>query len=318
MIESVLEVKGLVKRYKELTAVDGLDLDVKKGEIFGLLGPNGSGKSTSINCILGLLRYDKGDIKVFGQEMTPSSYSLRRRIGIVPQSVAVSDELNVQENIDFFCGLYVKDKSERKQLVEDAVRFAGLDQFRKFRPKKLSGGLLRRLNIACGIAHKPDLIFMDEPTVAVDPQSRNHILDGIKQLRDGGATIIYTTHYMEEVEEICDRVAVIDKGKNIALGTVDELKKLAKYTETIHIDLPRDLPDSLLKEVLSKLSSLPHIASVDQAGHSLEILCSGGSGNLMRILHLLEERGIAFRNVTTKLPTLNDVFLEITGRQLRD
>ena len=252
MKESVLEVKGLVKSYKELKALCGLDLDVKKGEIFGLLGPNGSGKTTAMNCILGLLNYDSGSIRVFGQEMTPSSYDIRRRIGVVPQNVAVSDELNVQENIDFFCGLYVDDKKERKLLTDRAIDFAGLSQFRKFRPKKLSGGLLRRLNIACGIAHRPELIFLDEPTVAVDPQSRSHILDGIEKLREDGATIIYTTHYMEEVEQICDRVAIIDAGKNIALGTVDELKKLSAHYD------PEDPP------------------------------------------------------------TLNDIFLEITGKQLRD
>ena len=203
MSESVITVENLVKRYKELIALDHFNLDIKEGEIFGLLGPNGSGKTTTINCILSLLTYDKGSIKVFGKDMRPDSYDLKRQIGVVMQNVAVFDELTVYENIDYFCGLYIKDKETRKQYVEDAINFVDLKDFVKFYPKKLSGGLLRRLNIACGIAHKPKLIFMDEPTVAVDPQSRNKILEGIIELNNQGATIVYTSHYMEEVEQIC-------------------------------------------------------------------------------------------------------------------
>ena len=173
----VVKVNQLVKRYGDLLALDHLNLEVAEGEIFGLLGPNGSGKTTAINCILSLLKYDKGDISVFGKPMTPESYDLKRDIGIVMQEVAVFDELTVYENIDYFCGLYVQDKKVRKGLVEEAIQFVGLEDFKKFYPKKLSGGLLRRLNIACGIAHKPKLIILDEPTVAVDPQSRNKILE---------------------------------------------------------------------------------------------------------------------------------------------
>ena len=197
--KSIVKIENLVKRYKDLLALDHLNLEIKEGEIFGLLGPNGSGKTTTINCMLSLLTYDKGSIKLFGKEMTPTSYELKRQIGVVMQNVAVFDELTVYENIDYFCGLYITDKNLRKQYVNEAIEFVGLEDFTKFYPKKLSGGLLRRLNIACGIAHKPKLIIMDEPTVAVDPQSRNKILEGILKLNEQGATIIYTSHYMEEV-----------------------------------------------------------------------------------------------------------------------
>lgn len=227
-MSNIIEVKNLVKQYKELKAIDELSFEVKEGEILGLLGPNGSGKSTTINCILSLLNFNKGTIKIFGEEMKPDSYDIKSKIGVVFQEVAVFDELTVYENIDYFCGLYIKDKATRKQYIEDAIKLVGLEDFKKFYPKKLSGGLLRRLNIACGIAHKPKLIFLDEPTVAVDPQSRNNILDGIKKLRDDGATIVYTTHYMEEVEILCDRVIILDKGKIIATGTPYELKKKVK------------------------------------------------------------------------------------------
>lgn len=175
----MIHIENLVKRYGNLVALDHLNLDIEEGEIFGLLGPNGSGKTTAINCMLALLKYDKGTITIFGKEMQPNSYDIKKNIGVVMQNVAVFDQMTVRENIDYFCGLYVKDKSKRKELVEEAIEFAGLEDFQKMRPKKLSGGLLRRLNIACGIVHKPRLIIMDEPTVAVDPQSRNKILEGI-------------------------------------------------------------------------------------------------------------------------------------------
>lgn len=227
-MDTVVSVQNLVKKYKNNYAVNGLSFNVKKGEILGLLGPNGSGKTTTINCILSLLQFDSGQIKIFGETMRPDAYDIKQKIGVIFQEVAVFNELTVYENINYFCGLYISDKSTRKQYITDALKLVSLEKFQKYRPKQLSGGLLRRLNIACGIAHKPELIFLDEPTVAVDPQSRNNILNDIKKLRDQGATVIYTTHYMEEVEELCDRIIILDNGKIIAKGTVDELKKLAK------------------------------------------------------------------------------------------
>ena len=249
----VVEISNLVKNYGSLRALDGLNLTINKGEIFGFLGPNGSGKTTAINCMLSLLRFNSGSVKIFGKEMRPDSYDIKRNIGVVPQNIAVFNDFSVRENIDYFCGLYVTDRKKRRELVDEAIEFAGLNDFVKFRPKKLSGGLLRRLNLVCGIAHKPQLIILDEPTVAVDPQSRNRILEGIKELNKQGSTIIYTTHYMEEVEEICTNVVIMDHGKILAKGTTQELKQQV---------------------------SLEHVLS--------------------------------------KLPTLNEVFLEITGKELRD
>ena len=217
-MEKVIEVSNLTKEYRGKKAIDNLTFDVYKGEILGLLGPNGSGKSTTINSILALLKYQKGSIKIFGKEMRPDSYDIKQKIGVIFQEVAVLDELNVYDNINYFCGLYIQDKKTRERYVEEAIELVGLEEFKKYLPKQLSGGLLRRLNIACGIAHKPEIIFLDEPTVAVDPQSRNNILEGIKKLRDNGATIVYTTHYMEEVEILCDRIIILDKGKIIAEG----------------------------------------------------------------------------------------------------
>ena len=189
MASTIVQIENLVKRYGDLVALDHLNLNISEGEVFGLLGPNGSGKTTAINCMLSLLKYDKGTIRIFGEEMRPDNYSVKQQIGIVLQNVAVFDELTVFENIDYFCGLYVPDKKKRKELVEEAIAFTDLEDYRQKRPRKLSGGLLRRLNIACGIAHKPRLIIMDEPTVAVDPQSRNKILEGIQKLNAQGSTI---------------------------------------------------------------------------------------------------------------------------------
>lgn len=313
MAETIVKIENLVKCYHELVAVDHFNLTVSKGEILGLLGPNGSGKTTTMNCLLSLLAYDKGSIEVFGKPMKPDSYDLKRNIGVVFQNVAVFDTLTVQENIDYFCGLYIKDKKLRRQYVAEAVEFAGLSDFVKFYPKKLSGGLLRRLNIACGIAHKPKLILLDEPTVAVDPQSRNKILQGILKLNEEGATIIYTSHYMEEVEQICSRIVIMDKGRNLANGTATELKQLIKKSETLTVEI-LELTDTQLEAV----RRLNHVYDVSYENNRLTVQCSGGSHNLIHLLSYLQEENIAFGRVYSELPTLNDVFLEITGSELRD
>lgn len=309
----VVKIENLVKRYKNLIAVDHFNLTVNEGEILGLLGPNGSGKTTTISCILALLSYDKGVIEVFGHPMHPDSYALKKDIGIVLQNIAVFDTLNVYENIDYFCGLYIRDKNIRKQYVQEAIDFVELNDFKKYYPKKLSGGLLRRLNIACGIAHKPKLIILDEPTVAVDPQSRNKILEGIRKLNADGATIIYTSHYMEEIEQICSRIVIMDKGRNLAEGTAESLKTMIKNNETIYVDVL-----GLSENHLEALKQLNHIYSVSYDNSRLVLKCNGGKHNLIHVLDYMQEQDIAFGRVYSELPTLNDVFLEITGKQLRD
>lgn len=326
----VIAIEGLVKRYDELLALDHFDLHVDQGEIFGLLGPNGSGKTTSINCMLALLTYDRGSIRLFGESMAPTRYDLKRRIGIVPQQVAVIDELTVRENIDYFCSLYVNDRARRRALVDEAIEFVELEEFVRFRPGKLSGGLLRRLNIACGIAHKPELIFFDEPTVAVDPQSRNAILNGIQRLRAEGATVVYTSHYMEEVEQICDRVMIMDHGRALAQGTPDELKRSIRTGERIVIELegpsgPRTRPGSrasdggaLPTRELERLCALPHVLDVSLAGNLLTVSCEASEHNLTDVLASLRAGNARLGRITCAPPTLNDVFLEITGRELRD
>ena len=312
-MDNIIEVKNLVKQYKELKAIDNLSFEVHEGEILGLLGPNGSGKSTTINCILSLLEFSKGTIKIFGKDMKPDAYDIKSKIGVVFQEVSVFDELTVYENIDYFCGLYIKDKKTRKQYIEDAIRLVGLEDFKKFYPKKLSGGLLRRLNIACGIAHKPKLIFLDEPTVAVDPQSRNNILDGIKKLRKNGATIVYTTHYMEEVEILCDRVIILDKGKILATGTTDELKKKAKIEEKVTVEV-----NDLVPGYIEKIKELKNVDDVTYTNNILLVTYKKGKNNLVDMIDYLKKESINYNKIYSERPTLNDVFLELTGKELRD
>lgn len=311
-MDTVVSVHDLVKRYGSTVALDHFDLEIGKGEVFGLLGPNGSGKTTAINCILQLLTYDKGEISLFGRPMTQVSYDLKARIGVVPQNIAVFEELNVQQNIDYFCSLYVRDAAKRKRLVQEAIAFVGLEDHVRMRPKKLSGGLLRRLNIACGIAHKPELIFLDEPTVAVDPQSRAAILDGIEQMNAAGSTIVYTSHYMEEVEEICTRIMIMDKGHTLAIGTNEELKALVAAGEKIVIEA------DVSEAALIRLRALPHALRVEYGNGRLEVVCENAEHNVADVLDTLAQARIKPGRIWAEPPTLNDVFLEITGRELRD
>jgi len=309
----LIEVKNLVKRYGNLLALDHFSLEVREGEIVGLLGPNGSGKTTLINCVLSLLKYDKGTIEVFGKEMRPDAYDIKRDIGIVMQNVAVFKELKVEENVDYFCGLYVKDGASRKRLVDEAIEFVELDAFRGFYPRKLSGGLLRRLNIACGIAHKPKLLILDEPTVGVDPQSRNSILEGIRELNRQGTTVLYTSHYMEEVEQLCTRVVIMDQGKPLATGTIEELKAMVNSGETVVVEIYRLDPEDL-----AQIRQLSNVSRAYYEDDHLTVHFEGGLHNLLNLLDYLKSREISFNRVFSQQPTLNDVFLEITGKQLRE
>ena len=248
----------------------------------------------------------------FRAAMRPDAYDIKRNIGIVMQNIAVYNELTAYQNIDYFCGLYVKDKTKEK-LVNEAIEFVGLGEFTKFYPRKLSGGLLRRLNIACGIAHKPKLIILDEPTVAVDPQSRNKILEGILELNKQGATIIYTSHYMDEVEQICSRILIIDKGRENATGTKDELKAMISLGEKITVE-----SYSITEKQISAIKKLPGITSVDYKNNALIIKSGKGTNNLETVLDFIRKENIHFGRIYSEMPTLNDVFLEITGKELRD
>ena len=309
----IVKAEKLVKRYKELIALDHFSMDVNQGEILGLLGPNGCGKTTAINCILSLLKFDKGNIEIFGETMTPNSYKIKRNIGVVPQEESVIDNLSVEENIDYFCGLYIDDNASRKRHVDEAIDFVGLKEYRKFYPKKLSGGLKRRLNIACGIAHKPKLIFLDEPTVAVDAQSRNFILEGIKRLNREGSTIIYTTHYLEEAEMLCDRIIIMDRGKSLVSGTVEELKAMISTKEKIIVAF-----EDLENDIVDNLRGISHVLDVEGSNREYTIKFENGRNNLSNLLEFIKDNNLIYTKLYSQLPSLNDVFLELTGKELRE
>lgn len=309
----MIHVENVVKRYKEVIALDHFTFNAEKNEIIGLLGPNGCGKTTAINCMLSLLTFDSGEIKLFGKPVNPNDNDIKRRIGVVPQELALFDKLNVYENIDFFCGLYVTDKTKRKQLVEEAIQFVDLDKYRTFMPKKLSGGLKRRLNIACGIAHQPELIFLDEPTVAVDAQSRNFMIEGIKRMRENGATIVYTTHYLDEAEELCDRHVIMDNGKSVAQGTLTELQNSMATEGSLKINFieTEDVVNAVLKKY-------PSISRIEKNNDNFYITFISSDEKLSDFLKFIDEEGLTYTELTSEKPSLSDIFLELTGKELRD
>lgn len=223
-----IEINNLVKDYKEFRAVDINNLEIREGEVFGFLGPNGAGKTTTISILSGLYTKFQGEIKIFGKDIRKDSFNIKKDMGVVPQDLALIDDLTAEENVTFFAKLYGLRGDSLKNAVKETLEFVGLWDRRKDFPNKFSGGMKRRLNIACAIAHKPKLIIFDEPTVGIDPQSRNNILDTIKELNKLGSTIIYTSHYMEEVEAICTDICIMDHGKVIARGDKEELKDMVK------------------------------------------------------------------------------------------
>lgn len=309
----MIYMDSVVKRYKKTIALDHFSFEARENEIVGLLGPNGCGKTTAINCMLSLLTFDQGTINIFGKPVDPNNNQTKRKIGIVPQELALFEKLSVRENIDFYCGLYVADKNERRNLVEEAIEFIGLTKYKKFLPKQLSGGLKRRLNIACGISHKPELLFLDEPTVAVDAQSRNFILEGVKKMKENGTTVIYTTHYLEEAEDLCDRLVIMDGGRNVAQGTMAELQKSISTQESINIGFINDNDE--LKE---KLRDIPHVIKVSQKNDGYEIHFEKSQNNLPNLIKFVEENQLTYSQISSEKPSLSNIFLELTGKELRD
>jgi ABC-2 type transport system ATP-binding protein len=309
----IVQVVGLTKKYGDTVAVDNISFNIHEGEIFGLLGPNGAGKSTAIHMISGLLPMDKGSIEVLGKDIRNNSAFTKNNTGIVPQDIAIYEDLTAYENVHFFAGLYGLRGSDLKQRTEEALVFVGLEDKAKAFPKGFSGGMKRRLNIACAIAHRPKLIIMDEPTVGIDPQSRNHILQSIKKLNEMGCTIIYTSHYMEEVEEICSRIAIMDHGKVIAEGTKEELKATITNTNSVWITV-----GSIEKVQENQLKEINGVLSVQLDENIVKVSSSSDISNLDKIIHYFTSNHIPLRNIENKITNLETVFLILTGRKLRD
>jgi ABC-2 type transport system ATP-binding protein len=310
---NILELKHLTKKFGDFIAVDNMSLSVKSGEIFGFLGANGAGKSTTIHMIAGLLSSNEGEIKILDKNISKHQRFAKMNIGIVPQDLAIYEDLTAYENVRFFAGLYGLRGSELEERVAEALQFVGLTDKAKSYPKSFSGGMKRRLNIACAIAHRPKLIIMDEPTVGIDPQSRNYILTSVKKLNEMGSTIIYTSHYMEEVEEICSRIAIVDHGKIIAEGTKEQLKAIITDTKDITIEVKSADPVNI-----EQLKEINGVESVQVEDNVLKINSGTGVNNLNKIIAALLQSGTEIRSIDEKEPNLETVFLTLTGRNLRD
>lgn len=307
----ILEIKNLKKSFKDVNAVNGISMSAEKGEILGILGPNGAGKSTTISCILGIIAPDSGAVVYEGNN---SLKKWKQHIGFVPQELAIYDELTAEENVRFFCALYGGSNLNAK--VDKALDFVGLNEVRKKKAGTFSGGMKRRLNLACGIAHEPDLIIMDEPTVGIDPQSRNHILENVKKLHQKGATILYTTHYMPEAEEICDRLVVVDHGQVIASGTKQEIVSMISKTMTTIVTF-RD-ESEFISNAADELRTLPGVTEVTVENQTMKIKYLADSPIINSIVELTVKYELIISNITTEEPSLEEIFLSLTGKALRD
>lgn len=317
MNKKVIEIKNLVKRYGQNTAVNGLSFDVYEGEILGLLGPNGAGKSTTINILSTILKKDDGIINFFEKDLYSNIKYVKSNIGIVPQDIAIYEDVSTYKNVEFFSSLYNIKKSELNAHVMTALKFVGLDDKATQKPSTFSGGMKRRLNIACAIAHNPKILILDEPTVGIDPQSRNHILNSIKQLKKLGTTIIYTTHYMEEVEQIADRVVIMDKGKKITEGTIDELLNKYRNNKTYDFIINSEISYDRNFEFLKDIEGIKNIKFDDQS-NSIEITTFNNIDNFEQIILAFIKNKISIKSMSTKQKNLENVFLDLTGRNLRD
>lgn len=309
---TVASLQGVVVRYGTHVALDYIDLDIQEGEIVGLLGPNGAGKTTLIQTLSGLKTAERGTVALFGQSKHPFSNQNKEKLGLVTQEITVFDELTAKENLQFFAGIYGLKGEEKKKRVDEALEFVGLGDKGNKTPYKFSGGMKRRLNIACALTHRPQFLIMDEPTVGIDPQSRNHILEAVRKLRKDGTTILYTTHYVEEVQAIASRVVIMDQGQIIKEGTVDELVQTVQHEEKVTIEVTE--PDRVS---MTRIENIAGVRKVEAAGRKITVISAVGSGNLDRIVSIVKEQA-GLIGIHAEKPNLEDVFLTLTGKQLRD
>lgn len=310
----MLEVVNLSKKFKQKTVVNGIDFYINQGETVGLMGPNGAGKSTTISMIASLLEPSGGDILLYDKSILKDPKPLRKILGVVPQEIALYPELSALENLHFFARINKLKGAELKQRVEEVLELIGLSDRRKDLVKTFSGGMKRRLNIGAALIHNPELVIMDEPTVGIDPQSRNYILEAVRKLnKEKNMSVLYTSHYMEEIEFLCDRVYIMDHGEIIASGTQDEVKGILSTENTVEVKLERH-SDPFVEQ----LRQHEGISSVSVNDAALTIIAPKNVNIFTIIYPISESLGIQFQSIEVKTPTLEDVFLHLTGRKLRD
>lgn len=308
----IAQMKDIVKRYGKQLVLDNVDLDIAEGEILGLLGPNGAGKTTLIHALAGLISVDSGNIRVFGRDQQENLLAIKRKIGLVTQEVTVFHDLTARENLAFFGGIYGLRKEQLRKRVNSTLELLGLADYGRKLPGKFSGGMKRRLNIACALVHNPEFLIMDEPTVGIDPQSRNHILETVRELNRQGTTVLYTTHYIEEIQSIASQVVIMDQGQVIAQGTIDELVERIQHEEKIRLKVA-NITDSLLE----RIRGVDGVKQVYQDRNRVHVISCVGACNLDKVLQVTRDTG-GVLSVSAERPTLEDVFLTLTGKQLRD
>ncbi len=309
----ILEIKNLIKRYKDLVAVDNVNLFLKEGEILGLLGPNGAGKTTLINAILGLTKIDSGEIKIFDKKLNENEREIKKNVGVVPQDIAVFYDLTGYENAAYFASLYGLKGNMLKERVEEALSFTGIIDKKNAMASKYSGGMKRRLNIACAIIHHPKLIIMDEPTVGIDPQSRNHILNSVRELNKQGATVIYTSHYMEEVEELCTRIIIMDNGRVIAEGAKDTLADMVSFEDKLSMEL-----SSVNYTLVEGIKGVKGVKDCVVDGKRVTVISEKSAGNIRNIIDMVLNTNVGITSMNVEKLNLEDVFLKLTGKALRN
>lgn len=310
----MLEVFKLSKSYKGKRAVDDVNLYLDEGESVGLLGPNGAGKSTTISMISTLIKPTSGDIKFHGKSTVEAPGPLRKVLGVVPQEIALYEGLSAYENLKFFGKIYKVEQRLLEARIQEVLELVGLKDKQRELVKTFSGGMKRRVNIAASLLHQPKILILDEPTVGIDPQSRSHILAMIKQMNEcSGTTVLYTSHYMEEVEQLCKRVYIMDHGKIIAAGTQAELMSILSSENKIRIQLDRPSPSFI--EAINGLGPIHHVETKEE---NISFITSKGSPVLGTLVHEAEKAGVELINYQLDAPSLEDVFLHLTGRTLRD
>ncbi|MEL7667368.1 MAG: ABC transporter ATP-binding protein [Actinomycetota bacterium] len=312
-MSSIVEVRALTKRFDELVAVNDVSFSIEEGEVFGLLGPNGAGKTTTISMVSCLIEPTSGTIVVNGHDSAREPGALKAALGVVPQEIALYPTLTAAENLRFWGSMYGLRGDALKSAVADALELAGLADRAKERVEKYSGGMKRRINIAAGILHKPRVLLMDEPTVGIDPQSRNHILETVKDLNAAGMTVLYTSHYMEEVEYLCDRIAIMDHGVIIAEGTLNELRDVVGGMDVVAVKVA-----GVTSEVLERVRAIEGVEGVESVEDALEVLTRSSGSIMGRLVSTLESEGAHVTSVSVTEPNLESVFLHLTGKSLRD
>ena len=306
-------LKNITKKFDGNIVVDNINLNIEQGEIYGFLGPNGAGKSTTISMIFSLIHPTDGDIEIMGTNIKKDCRYIKKKIGLVPQNIALYKDFTAYENIKFFAELYGLKGAMLKQRINEALEFTGLMDVKDKKAKTYSGGMQRRLNIACALVHKPQIIIMDAPTVGIDPQSRNHIMNAVKKLNKEGTTIIYTTHYMEEVEALCSRIAIIDKGKIIVEGTKEELKNMISDKSALYVTV-----DDIYKLDVNQIKSVQGVQDISVKDNTLNITSSKEVSNLDKLINTIELSSAKIIDLGFKDISLETVFLSLTGRNLRD